>query len=149
MYEEELEMSLSLLIVPAAMAALMTMKDQRPVVKEEEAVHLQTAIQDEGYLTLALENLGYRTAEGEVEAGDGFRLSFVPNEEGRMTAICYWQDEASARAVVEQIEEEYRQVSRQDILAKVHKMAESQGYELVMEEVQEDQSIRLVFRRPT
>ncbi|HWP34602.1 MAG TPA: DUF1257 domain-containing protein [Thermodesulfobacteriota bacterium] len=121
---------------------------------------VKTKITDQEALVAALEDLGYRTVRGEtvirgwrqatervdVAARLGaFDIGFRRGADGTYDAVADWWGVRTYEGVSQS--EFMRRVTQRYAYHKVLSEARRRGYALVEEEVQPDQSIRLVVRK--
>lgn len=144
-------MSVSLVLVPLALAAVGAWQARRAEVDEEDRTvqHVQTRMRDEGLLAAALTDTRAavtRSSDGLLADWQGVHAEFRRDPQG------IWQvdltgdvDQDKAAGIVVAIDQAYGRQVQQAVLARLRERAPSAGMAVASETVEDDDSVTLVL----
>jgi hypothetical protein len=144
-------MSIELVLLPIAIAAIGTMKNWKQAQEQsEEFFYLETRMTNAGILREALTNCGCQSVSAEKSVNSsiaGAQITFEPGEEGVFYAGFFGVIPIpQAEKFIDDLHTEYTRLVQQDVYVKLLERAASKGLFLDSEEIQQDGSILLTLR---
>lgn len=141
-------MSISLILVPIAMAGVAAATGLAGRRGEAKVVEVQTRMRDEALLTVALEETGavIESAPSALVAHwEGVTARFERGADGIWSAHFTGTDQDRAVEIVQAIDVAYGRQVQQAVLARLRERAPVAGLRLESEDVLPDEAVRLVF----
>lgn len=144
-------MSVSLILVPAAMAAVAAWKASRPETDAHgrTVCHVATRMRNEHLLAAALADTGASTAlhESRLSAEwQGVQADFRRDADGAWSVHLVGEvDTARAEQIIAAVDAAYGRRVQQEVLAKLRERAPRAGMTLESETVENDDSVTVVL----
>jgi hypothetical protein len=124
---------------------------------------LKTTLRDRELLVRCLEEMGYEVLAGgtvqgytgqqevdfSVQAGNGYGIGFVLNQDGSYDLVADWWGVKGAKGdrLVAQLQEKINRIQREYALHMVMEQTKKDGFEVVEQVAERDGSVRIVVRR--
>lgn len=140
-------MSVTLILVPVAIAVIGTLSTRDEKSKDLDAMYLPTKMKEEPLLQKALGNYGYKSfSDGKNINLEESQIVFQKNEEGNFEAIFLGDiPEEHAQNFVSDIYDEYTKLVQEQVYNKLLANIKERDLRLESEEVQKDNSIVLTL----
>ena len=140
-------MSVTLVLIPVAIAIAGTLSTRDAKFKDIETLYLPTQMKDESLLQKALGNYGYKSfSDGQSINLEESQIVFQRNEQGNFDTIFLGDiPEEHAQSFVSDIYDEYTKLVQEQVYNKLLANIEERNLRLESEEVQKDNSIVLTL----